>query len=202
MPLKSLLLLPLLCIFIFSLAAAQSPDEKLFDGMRRGDLKIVESALEEGASPDLADPKGVTILMMAVTFGQTDTVKILLEKGADVNRQDVDGNTAIMRAAANNRVEIAKLLLEKNADFFEENKNGETCLSLAISKGFPEFASLMIKPGMGEITYQMLMAACRSRSEDVLKLIEAQAPLVGEAVKPGTVLVPFRPWGRGRDRAV
>lgn len=179
------------CMTVFVLCA-QSPDEKLLDALRKGNTQAFSDALDEGASPDLADNRGVSILMMAVTFGQTDTVKLLLERGADVNRQDSEGNTALMRAAANGRVEIGKMILAKNPDLYLENNKGESCLSISIAKRCPELASQIMKPGMGELSYQMINSAARSHSEDVFKLIESQAIEAGPPVKPGTLLIPFR----------
>ncbi|OGV34058.1 MAG: hypothetical protein A2020_01155 [Lentisphaerae bacterium GWF2_45_14] len=177
--------------------SAQSSDEKLFDGLRRGNSQILSEALNEGAAPDLADSRGNTVLMMAVMFGQSEAVRLLLAKGADVNLQDNDGNSALMRAARNNRVEIAKLLLEKNTDVNMKNNKGETCLTIALYKRYAEFAGLIMRSGRIELSPSILFAASRSRSEDIYRLICSQVPPeTGE--KNSTFLVPFRQnkkWG-------
>lgn len=52
-----------------------------------------------------------TALMLAVSHGNLEMVKMLLEAGADINIQDDDGSTALMCAAEHGRIDIVKLLL-------------------------------------------------------------------------------------------
>lgn len=54
---------------------------------------------------------GQTALMLAVSHGRLDMVKMLLEAGADINIQDDDGSTALMCAAEHGHVEIVKHFL-------------------------------------------------------------------------------------------
>lgn len=54
---------------------------------------------------------GQTALMLAVSHGRQDMVKMLLEGGAEVNLQDEDGSTALMCSSEHGHVEIVKMLL-------------------------------------------------------------------------------------------
>lgn len=54
---------------------------------------------------------GQTTLMLAVSHGKTEIVKLLLECGADLNIQDEDGSTALMCAAEHGLQEIVNILL-------------------------------------------------------------------------------------------
>lgn len=54
---------------------------------------------------------GQTALMLAVSHGRLDMVKMLLEAGADVNIQDEDGSTALMCACEHGHTDIVKILL-------------------------------------------------------------------------------------------
>ena len=54
---------------------------------------------------------GQTALMLAVSHGRLDMVKMLLEAGADINTQDDDGSTALMCACEHGHVDIVKVLL-------------------------------------------------------------------------------------------
>ena len=54
---------------------------------------------------------GQTALMLAVSHGRQDMVRMLLEAGADVNCQDEDGSTALMCASEHGHADIVKLLL-------------------------------------------------------------------------------------------
>lgn len=54
---------------------------------------------------------GQTTLMLAVSHGKIEVVKLLLECGADLNVQDEDGSTALMCAAEHGLQEIVNILL-------------------------------------------------------------------------------------------
>ena len=54
---------------------------------------------------------GQTALMLAVSHGRADMVKMLLDVGASVNIQDEDGSTALMCASEHGHTEIVKMLL-------------------------------------------------------------------------------------------
>ncbi|GIY11620.1 KN motif and ankyrin repeat domain-containing protein 3 [Caerostris extrusa] len=58
-----------------------------------------------------ATQNGQTALMLAVSHGKKDIVKILLDAGAEVNLQDKDGSTALMCAAEHGHIDIVKILL-------------------------------------------------------------------------------------------
>ena len=50
-------------------------------------------------------------MMLAVSHGKLDMVRMLLETGADINCQDEDGSTALMCASEHGHLEIVKQLL-------------------------------------------------------------------------------------------
>lgn len=54
---------------------------------------------------------GQTALMLAVSHGRMDMVKVLLTSGSQVNVQDDEGSTALMCASEHGHVDIVKLLL-------------------------------------------------------------------------------------------
>lgn len=54
---------------------------------------------------------GQTTLMLAVSHGKSEVVKLLLECGANLNMQDEDGSTALMCAAEHGLQEIVNILL-------------------------------------------------------------------------------------------
>ena len=54
---------------------------------------------------------GQTALMLAVSHGRVDMVKMLLECHGGVNAQDDDGSTALMCACEHGHTDIVKLLL-------------------------------------------------------------------------------------------
>eukprot|EP00058_Branchiostoma_floridae_P000396 XP_002585884.1 hypothetical protein BRAFLDRAFT_85068 [Branchiostoma floridae] len=65
-----------------------------------------------GKIVNLADGNaGQTALMLAVSHGRQEIVKMLIDAGAEVNLQDEDGSTALMCASEHGHLEIVKLLL-------------------------------------------------------------------------------------------
>lgn len=54
---------------------------------------------------------GQTALMLAVSHGRMDMVKVLLASGSDVNIQDDEGSTALMCASEHGHVDIVRVLL-------------------------------------------------------------------------------------------
>lgn len=57
---------------------------------------------------------GQTALMLAVSHGRLDMVRMLLEAGADINIQDEDGSTALMCAAEHGHVDIVQHFLSQS----------------------------------------------------------------------------------------
>jgi ankyrin repeat protein len=66
--------------------------------------------LDQGAVIDARDEAGRTPLMLAVTQGQLEVVRLLLARGADPNAADNAGHTPLQQARQQNSREIAALL--------------------------------------------------------------------------------------------
>jgi ankyrin repeat protein len=82
-----------------------------------GNAAIIEVLLKAGAGANSVKANGTTVLMLAASSGDPDTVKILLDRGADVNaKESVHGQTALMFAAALNRDAAIRVLLAHGAD--------------------------------------------------------------------------------------
>lgn len=91
-----------------------------------------------------AKQHGQTALMLAVSHGRLDTVRLLLEAGADVNIQDEDGSTALMCAAEHGHLEIVKLLLSQaDCDVAVVDHDGSTALSIAMEAGHRDIGVLL-----------------------------------------------------------
>ncbi|XP_066248304.1 KN motif and ankyrin repeat domain-containing protein 3 isoform X1 [Euwallacea similis] len=76
---------------------------------------------------------GQTALMLAVSHGRLDMVKMLLEAGADINIQDEDGSTALMCAAEHGHIEIVKhFLSQPDCDSSITDVDGSTALKIAM----------------------------------------------------------------------
>ncbi|XP_070562837.1 KN motif and ankyrin repeat domain-containing protein 1-like isoform X2 [Ptychodera flava] len=91
-----------------------------------------------------ATQAGQTALMLAVSHGRLDMVKLLLESKADVNMQDEDGSTALMCASEHGHLEIVKLLLaqpECNPNLFDND--GSSALAIAMEAGHRDIGVLL-----------------------------------------------------------
>src|SRR5215203_277759 len=62
---------------------------------RTGCIECAELLLDAGADINLADPYGVTPLVVAALNLQNDFAAYLVEKGADIDQWDLYGRTAL-----------------------------------------------------------------------------------------------------------
>ena len=115
--------------------------------------------LDAGASVDIRNNNGGTVLMLAARYGHLDVVRYLLEAGASVglqialglaaggghldvvkelldagasvDMQDNFGNTALMRATWDGHLDVVRYLLEAGASVDLQNEDGKTVLDIA-----------------------------------------------------------------------
>nr|CAH7740108.1 unnamed protein product [Callosobruchus chinensis] len=91
-----------------------------------------------------AKQHGQTALMLAVSHGHLDMVKMLLEAGADINIQDEDGSTALMCAAEHGHIEIVKhFLSHPECDSTLIDVDGSTALKIAMEAGHKHIGVLL-----------------------------------------------------------
>jgi ankyrin repeat protein len=113
-------------------ALAQQPDQKtkaLFAAIRKCDLRAGRSALREPRFASASAASGVTPLMYASLYSNSEMISLLLHKGADPNSQNADGATALMWAVDD--VKKAKLLLGAGARVNARSQEGNTALIIA-----------------------------------------------------------------------
>src|SRR5215203_2782076 len=97
---------------------------------RTGCIECAELLLDAGADINLADPYGVTPLVVATLNLQNDFAAYLVEKGADINQWDLYGRTPLyvaidmmdyppphgLRDPPMTGLELAELLLDRGAN--------------------------------------------------------------------------------------
>ena len=88
------------------------------------------SLLAKGIDVNSKDDKGMTALMEACIFGETDIVKVLLEHEADVDATDDSGKKALMHAALFEEFGIIRLLIKDEADLHSSDNNEHNALAL------------------------------------------------------------------------
>ncbi|XP_052785160.1 serine/threonine-protein kinase TNNI3K-like [Mya arenaria] len=104
----------------------------LHEAVDKGQLEIAEMFLRDGkANVNVTGGNGETPLMLAVTHGHTDAVKLLHKYGADINVRDMTGCSPIYRALQRGWEEIADFLLDNKCDVNTTTANGMTCFFAA-----------------------------------------------------------------------
>ncbi len=81
----------------------QPLDEDLFDAIEEQNSKKIETIIEAGCDVNGNQgsyfEEGITFLMVAVSTGNLEIVKLLVELGADVNAESIYGDSALLMAA-------------------------------------------------------------------------------------------------------
>ena len=131
---------------LFKKLNSPSP-EKLIKAARKGNLKLVNSLLENGIDVNSRDEKGWTPLIWASFNGNAELIKKLIEKGADINFKNTEGYTALISASDRGWIETVKMLLDAGAQIDDKNKDEiQTLLNEPVfplpeaQPPFPEFA--------------------------------------------------------------
>ncbi|KAG8437101.1 hypothetical protein GDO86_007978 [Hymenochirus boettgeri] len=108
------------------------------------DIEVVLSLLSCGNVNLCATQGGQTSLMLAVSHGRSDMVKVLLNCGADVNQQDEDGESALMMACQLGNSEIVKLLLaQPECDAEITDKVGNTAMTIVAQSAHSDIAEFL-----------------------------------------------------------
>ncbi|XP_029996218.1 protein TANC2-like isoform X3 [Sphaeramia orbicularis] len=100
-----------------------------------GRLSVCRLLLDQGASVDKANRRGVAPLFSGVKRGHWQVVALLLNHGAQVNSVDQQGRSALMMASSEGHVSTAQLLLDHGASLDQTDREGLTALSWACLKG-------------------------------------------------------------------
>ena len=114
------------------------------------DIKTVKELLGNkglNVNINISTDAGMTALMNAAHWENTDIVKILIEKGANLDFQDDYGHTALMYTLYNKDIDTAKMLIEKGADLDIQDSRKDTVLMKAVRKGNNKLAELLIEKG-------------------------------------------------------
>jgi ankyrin repeat protein len=109
-----------------------------------GDTVAVIDLIKRGMDVNTADPRGTTLLMIAVRNGNISLMEALLASRANVNRRNQFGDTALGLAALSARYDAVHGLIEKGADL---NPSGWTPLHYAVFGGSKEVAALLVAKG-------------------------------------------------------
>ncbi len=103
-----------------------------------GTVEITRLLLENGASKGLQEA-----LILAISTGRIDTMRILIKAGADVNGV----YHPLLAATRTGSPEIVNLLLEDGADVNSKDKGGTTALILAALFNYDKIIDILLKAG-------------------------------------------------------
>ncbi|GAB1608235.1 uncharacterized protein LOC115213887 isoform X1 [Argonauta hians] len=85
-----------------------------------------------------------TALMLSVSHGRGDMVKILMECDADINCQDEDGSTALMCACEHGHLDIVKTLIaDPQCDVTLKDNDGQNALAIAMEAGHKDIGVIL-----------------------------------------------------------
>jgi ankyrin repeat protein len=93
----------------FELARERGVTTPLGIAISKGDVTTVKKLIEYGASVN-EKCNGMTPLMIAARYNQSEIITLLLENGANLKEKDEKGLTALRHAEASNAKEAAVLL--------------------------------------------------------------------------------------------
>jgi predicted RNA-binding Zn-ribbon protein involved in translation (DUF1610 family) len=93
----------------------EKANESLLLAALKGDLDLLNNALDQRADTNAAIPDGTTALMIAVEKGYEECVETLIARGADINAKRTDGQTAVMLAERAGQFQVLRKLWKAGA---------------------------------------------------------------------------------------
>jgi ankyrin repeat protein len=162
---------------------------ELLAAVNEGDYDRVVQLIDKGASFDVTDEDGETLLHIAAERGHDRIAALLVEKGLDVNARNNDGGTPLHKAAGMGDFETTSMLVEHGADVRAVSEYKDTPLHRAAE---------MRNLEMARINRAMGIKSTYNWKEDNLKvaelLIENGADLNAQDKFGRTPLQRTTPW--------
>ena len=120
-------------------------DMDLITAAEAGDLSAVQRLLDQGASVDAANDRGVTALIAAAYRNHLEVARALIEAGADVNRQDETRQSAYLISTSEGYLALLQLTLANGADVRSLDSFNGTGLIRAADRGHVEIVAELLK---------------------------------------------------------
>ncbi|MEX2381696.1 MAG: ankyrin repeat domain-containing protein [Opitutales bacterium] len=117
------------------------------DYARQGETSELEPMLDAGLSPNLADHKSNSLLMLAAYNGNLETARLLLSRGAEVDHRNDRGQTPLGGVAFKGYPELIDLLIEAGAEVDADNGGGMTPYLYAVMFGRTEAEEALERHG-------------------------------------------------------
>lgn len=120
-------------------------DRELLQAVKAGLGQLTESALKDGANPDIRIENGISPLVMAVSQNDLNCAGILLRHKANPNIRTEFEMTPLMLAIQNKQPAMIRLLLRHGADPRKENIADQSSCDLGLSSPDEEIRELFKK---------------------------------------------------------
>ncbi|XP_073145061.1 protein VAPYRIN-LIKE-like [Henckelia pumila] len=121
--------------------------EAVLHAARRGELELLESLLDKGATTNFCDQYGLTSLHVASLKGHKDAVMMLIEFGADLECQDAEGHTPLHLAVEGGSTETVEVLINRGASLNVKSKTGATPLYISKLMEYEDVTQLLLDKG-------------------------------------------------------
>jgi ankyrin repeat protein len=131
-------------------------------------LKEIEKILESGISPNLADKKNKSLIMLAIETNDLNTLKLLLKYDADFSIKTNDEFTPLAFAVNKGFDEIVGFLLDNGADLTTDNND---VFALAVLQDNEDIVKTLIKKGANLHTNDYLCIAVSRGYFDIVKVL-------------------------------
>ncbi|XP_046582963.1 E3 ubiquitin-protein ligase mind-bomb-like isoform X1 [Haliotis rubra] len=124
-----------------------SSDSSDVDNIAEGVAKVLFDLLKPGESVMFKPTTSVTArdLVIAVSNGDTESVKDIVKSIGDKVNEAVDGLTALQTACYKGHVDIAKHLISAKADLNKADNDGDTPLHYAVSGEQPTLVRILLE---------------------------------------------------------
>jgi ankyrin repeat protein len=150
----------------------------LFEAVFDGDVAEVGRFLDEdGRLVEATAGPGCRPLLLAVTRGRVDMVRLLLGRGAEIEARNDKGFTPLHLAVAYNHEEVVEVLLDWGADARTAAPHGPTPLMLAVLASTGAVKRLVRSLGRQGLNAQTdtgstaFLVACGSGFADIARLL-------------------------------
>ncbi len=127
---------------------AKEKDLALIRAAEGGDAAAGKRLLDQGASVEACDARGVTALIAAAYGRHLEVARLLIQAGADVNRQDDTRQSAFLIATSEGDLELLRLTLRAGADVHRTDSYNGTGLIRAADRGHVEIVRELLMTGI------------------------------------------------------
>jgi ankyrin repeat protein len=169
--------------------AATSGGAGLIDAAKNQQKVAVQTLLKQKVDVNAADVEGMTALMWAAHWNDSEMVQMLLRAGANPKLKSIFDDSALYEACVNGNAVIAEALLKAGADANSSRGEGETALMTAARTGNAETVKALLAHGADVNAKEqwrqetaLMWAAAEDHPEAVQALIAAGADVNAKSI--------------------